>query len=144
MGIMHGSDEAQLAGREAVHDFDFAATAGPGPCMISISLGLWAHEPCMISISRLAWLARSREGLFAVGAARAGAVKDFPRPQPSWPPAERQFPLGQAAGRDRIGEVFFAVNDFSRLRPEKSFTARARPGWLAEEPCMTFISRRPK
>ena len=141
---MHGSDEAQLAGREAVHDFYFAAAAGPGPCMIFISLGLWAHEPCMIFISRLAWLARSREGLFAVGAARAGAVKDFSRPQPSWPPAERQFPLGQAAGRARIGEVFFAVNDFSRLRPEKSFTARARPGWLAEEPCMIFISRRPK
>ena len=77
MKIMHGSDEAQLAGREAVHDFYFAAAAGPGPCMIFISLGLWAHEPCMIFISRLAWLARSREGLFAVGAARAGGREGF-------------------------------------------------------------------
>ena len=66
MKIMHGSDEAQLARRGAVHDILFAAAAGPGPCMIFFSLGLWAHEPCMISF-------RGRAGW-------PGAVKDFSRP----------------------------------------------------------------
>ena len=70
--IMHGSDEARLARRGAVHDFYFATAAGPGPCMIFISLGLWAREPCMIFISRPGWLARNREGFFAAGRGREG------------------------------------------------------------------------